>query len=54
MAENFVERAKRHSVSPDWQDVELGVSEVLGLSTVDFEELEDDYDDLYTQANGDI
>ncbi|NUW67437.1 HDOD domain-containing protein [Vibrio coralliilyticus] len=54
VAENFVERAKRHSVSPDWQDVELGVSEVLGLSTVDFEELEDDYDDLYTQANSDI
>ncbi|KJY88376.1 hypothetical protein TW84_14750 [Vibrio neptunius] len=54
VAENFVERAKRHTDSPDWQDVELGVSEVLGLSTLDFKELEDDYDDLYTQANDEL
>ncbi|MGF1743110.1 HDOD domain-containing protein [Vibrio profundum] len=54
MAEHFVERAKRHNVSPDWQEVELTVSEVLGLSTVDFNDFEDDYADLYAQANNDI
>lgn len=54
MAEHFVEQAKRHSASPDWQEIELTVSEVLGLSTVDFKDLEDDYGDLYAQSNGDF
>lgn len=54
MAENFVEQAKRHNKSPDWQDIELTVSEVLGLSTLDLKDLEDDYYDLYTQANSEI
>lgn len=54
MAEHFVERAKRHNVSPDWQEMELTVSEVLGLSTVDFNDFEDDYADLYAQSNDGI
>ena len=54
IAENLVERVKRHSVSPDWEELEPTVLDVLGLSTVDFTDLEDDYFDLYSQLGSDV
>tara|TARA_R110000787_G_scaffold25434_6_gene71626 strand:- start:25 stop:858 length:834 start_codon:yes stop_codon:yes gene_type:complete len=42
-AENLVERVKRQSVDPDWQYVEEGVFDVLGISAMDYSDLEDAY-----------
>ncbi|CAH0537339.1 HDOD domain-containing protein [Vibrio marisflavi] len=54
IAENLVERVKRHSLSPDWEDLESKVLDVLGLSVVDFTDLEDDFFDVYAQLSDDI
>ena len=42
-AENLVERVKRQSVDPDWQHVQEGVFDVLGISAMDYSDLEDAY-----------
>lgn len=42
-AENLVERVKRHHVSPDWECVEAGVFNALGISAIDYTDLEDEY-----------
>lgn len=54
VAENLVERVKRHTVCPDWEELELRVLDVLGLSTEDFADLEDDYYDLYTNPSREV
>ncbi|WP_085299199.1 HDOD domain-containing protein [Cognaticolwellia mytili] len=42
-AENLVERVKRNDVAPDWKYVEARVFDVLGISAMDYIELEDEY-----------
>ncbi|MCL9782378.1 HDOD domain-containing protein [Vibrio sp. S4M6] len=54
MAEHMVESVKRHSVSPDWEEFEVRALDVLGLSTVDFADLEDDFHDVYAQSVDDV
>lgn len=42
-AEHLVERVKRHDVSPDWEAIKADVFDVLGITSLDFEDLEDDF-----------
>jgi len=46
-AENLVERVKRQSFSPDWEYVQEAVFDVLGISAMDYSDLEDAYASLY-------
>lgn len=46
-AENLVERVKRQSFSPDWEYVEEAVFDVLGISAMDYSDLEDAYASIY-------
>ncbi|WP_168427343.1 hypothetical protein [Candidatus Colwellia aromaticivorans] len=47
MAEHMVERVKRFKISPDWEVIKESVLDVLGLTSTDFEELEDDFSELF-------
>ena len=47
VAEHMVERVKRHNISPDWEAIKESVLDVLGLTTIDFENLEDDFSELF-------
>ena len=47
IAENMVERVKRQNESPDWQHVQNEVLEILGISSVDYNDLEDDFGELF-------
>jgi len=42
-AENLVERIKRQSEAPDWVHVQEGVFDVLGISAMDYSDVEDAY-----------
>ncbi|OUR81122.1 hypothetical protein A9Q75_08335 [Colwellia psychrerythraea] len=46
-AEHLVERVKRHNASPDWEDIKEGVLDVLGLTSIDYADLEDDFAELF-------
>ncbi len=46
-AENLVEQVKRQSVAPDWQHVQEAVFDVLGITAMDYSDLEDTYTLLY-------
>lgn len=46
-AENMVERVKRSSLSPDWPLLEDDVFDILGISPIDYEDLEDDFSELF-------
>lgn len=46
-AENMVERVKRTNCSPDWPNIELSVLDVLGISDIDYQDLEDDFSELF-------
>jgi HD-like signal output (HDOD) protein len=43
IAENLVEKVTRKHESPDWSNVEESVLEVVGLSSTDYIDLEDDF-----------
>lgn len=47
LAENMVEKVKRFNSSPDWEDVETDILELLGISQVDYNDLEDDFSRLF-------
>jgi len=47
IAENMVERVKRQSESPDWEYVQDSVLEIIGLSLVDYSDLEDDFSEFF-------
>jgi HD-like signal output (HDOD) protein len=47
VAEHMVERVKRHNISPDWEAIKESVLDVLGLTSIDFENLEDDFSELF-------
>jgi HD-like signal output (HDOD) protein len=46
-AENMVERAKRHTNSPDWEDAKDYVLDILGISSIDFDDLQDDFLEVF-------
>lgn len=46
-AEHLVERVKRHNVSPDWESNKAEILNVLGLTSSDYENLEDDFVELF-------
>ena len=46
-AENLVERVKRHNVSPDWEGIKEAALEVLGITSIDYDDLEDDFVELF-------
>jgi HD-like signal output (HDOD) protein len=45
-AENMVERVKRHNVAPDWEEVKEQALDTLGISVIDYEDLEEDFSGL--------
>jgi len=49
-AENMVERVKRHKVAPDWEKVKGQALDTLGISAIDYEDLEEDFSDLLLPA----
>ncbi|MBL4832708.1 MAG: HDOD domain-containing protein [Pseudomonas sp.] len=46
-AENLVERVKRHNISPDWEEIKEAAFDVLGITSLDYDDLEDDFAELY-------
>jgi len=46
-AEDLVERVKRHNVSPDWEEIKEAALDVLGITSIDYEDLEDDLAEFY-------
>jgi HD-like signal output (HDOD) protein len=46
-AEHLVERVKRHNVSPDWAEIKEAALNVLGLTSIDYDDLEDDFAELF-------
>ena len=40
-AENLVERVKRHNVSPDWEEIKEAALDILGITSIDYDDLED-------------
>lgn len=49
VAEYLVERAKRLSTSPEWEAIKESALNVLGITSIDFEELEDNFAELFNQ-----
>lgn len=47
IAENMVEKIKRQNNSPDWDNVRDDVLEIVGLSSVDYTDLEDDFSEFF-------
>jgi HD-like signal output (HDOD) protein len=47
IAENMVERVKWQSESPDWDNVQDNVLEIVGLSSVDYIDLEDGFSEFF-------
>ena len=45
-AENMVERVKRFNYAPDWQQMEEEVLNVLGITEIEFADLEEDYSEM--------
>jgi len=46
-AENMVERVKRANISPDWEKMSENILDILGLSLTDYDDLEDDFSELF-------
>jgi len=47
IAENMVEKVKRQNEAPDWSVVMDMVLEIVGLSSTDYADLEDDFSDYF-------
>ncbi len=47
IAENVIERVKRQRNSPDWESIQEAVLEIVGLSQMDYTDLEDDFSELF-------
>jgi len=47
IAENMVEKVKRQNEAPDWSIVMDMVLEIVGLSSTDYADLEDDFSDYF-------
>jgi len=46
-AENLVERVKRHNVSPDWEKIKEPALNVLGITAIDYDDLEEDFAEIF-------
>jgi len=46
-AENMVERVKRHNTSPDWHLIAEDVLNVLGITAIDYADLEEDFIEIF-------
>ncbi len=46
-AEQMVERVKRHNVSAEWDTIKEDVFNVLGITSIDFDDLEEDYAEMF-------
>jgi len=46
-AEHLVERVKRHNLSPDWEEIKEAALDVLGITSLDYDDLEDDFAELF-------
>ena len=46
-AEHLVERVKRHNVSPDWEETKEAVLDILGITSIDYDNLKDDFAELF-------
>lgn len=46
-AEHMVERVKRHNVSPDWEQVKAPALDILGITSIDYDDLEEDFAELF-------
>lgn len=46
-AEHLVERVKRYNVSSDWEKVKEEALDVLGLTSIDYNDLEEDFTELF-------
>lgn len=46
-AEHMVERVKRHNISPDWEEIKADVLNVLGITSLDYDDLEDDFAEIF-------
>jgi len=49
-AENMVERVKRHNVAPCWEEVKDQALNTLGISALDYEDLEEEFSELLLPA----
>jgi len=49
-AENMVERVKRHNVAPCWEEVRDQALNTLGISALDYEDLEEEFSELLLPA----
>lgn len=47
IAENMIESVKRQRNSPDWEFIQEAVLEIVGLSQMDYTDLEDDFSELF-------
>ncbi|MBU2892145.1 HDOD domain-containing protein [Colwellia sp. D2M02] len=45
-AEHIVERVKRHNISPDWAEIKDAALDVLGITSMDYDDLEEDFAEL--------
>ena len=46
-AEHLVERVKRHNVSHDWQIMKEAALDILGITSIDYDDLEEDFAELF-------
>ena len=46
-AEQMVERVKRHNGSAEWDSIKEDVFNVLGITSIDFDDLEEDYAEMF-------
>lgn len=42
-ADNLVERVKRYNIAPDWEEIKESVFDVLGITSLDYEDLAEDF-----------
>jgi HD-like signal output (HDOD) protein len=47
MAENMIESLKRQQNSPDWEGIQESVLEIVGLSQLDYTDLEDEFSEIF-------
>lgn len=47
VAENLVERVKRHNTSPDWDKIKDTAFDVLGITSIDYAELEENFSEIF-------
>lgn len=49
-SENIVEKAKRHQESTDWPEIKDDALSILGISEIDYADIEDDYREIFNRC----